>query len=51
MYVYVQTIIDGMEPLDREILSLRHYEELTNHEAAVDGLPIGQRRISSVLGF
>jgi RNA polymerase sigma-70 factor (ECF subfamily) len=23
-----------MEPLDREILSLRHYEELTNREAA-----------------
>jgi RNA polymerase sigma-70 factor (ECF subfamily) len=34
MYVYLQEVIDGMEPLDREILSLRHYEELTNREAA-----------------
>jgi RNA polymerase sigma-70 factor (ECF subfamily) len=34
MYVCVQEVIDGMEPLDREILSLRHYEELTNREAA-----------------
>ncbi len=26
--------LDGLEPLDREILSLRHFEELTNAEAA-----------------
>jgi RNA polymerase sigma-70 factor (ECF subfamily) len=34
MYVFLQEVIDSMEPLDREILSLRHYEELTNREAA-----------------
>jgi RNA polymerase sigma-70 factor (ECF subfamily) len=34
MYACVQEFIDSMEPLDREILSLRHYEELTNREAA-----------------
>ncbi len=26
--------LDGLEPLDREILSLRHFEELSNTEAA-----------------
>jgi RNA polymerase sigma-70 factor, ECF subfamily len=30
----LQAVIDGLEPLDREILALRHYEELTNQEAA-----------------
>jgi len=34
IYARLQEIIDNMEPLDREILSLRHYEELTNREAA-----------------
>jgi RNA polymerase sigma-70 factor (ECF subfamily) len=32
--VRFQDAIDGLEPLDREILALRHYEELTNQEAA-----------------
>ncbi len=27
-------ILDGMDPLDREILSLRHFEDLTNVETA-----------------
>jgi RNA polymerase sigma-70 factor (ECF subfamily) len=26
--------IDGMDPLDREVLALRHYEQLTNAEAS-----------------
>ena len=26
--------VDALDPLDREILALRHYEELTNQEAA-----------------
>ena len=26
--------VDGLDPLDREILALRHYEELSNQEAA-----------------
>ena len=30
----LQEVVDGLEPLDREILALRHYEELTNQEAA-----------------
>lgn len=34
MYTHLQEVIDGMDSLDREILSLRHYEELTNREAA-----------------
>lgn len=34
MHVQLQEMIDSLEPLDREILSLRHYEELTNREAA-----------------
>ena len=34
MQVRFQAAVDGLEPLDREILALRHYEELTNQEAA-----------------
>lgn len=34
MQARLQEVIDGLEPLDREILALRHYEELTNQEAA-----------------
>ena len=30
----LQDAIEGMEPSDREILSLRHFEQLTNREAA-----------------
>jgi RNA polymerase sigma-70 factor (ECF subfamily) len=30
----LQQLVDRLEPLDREILALRHYEELTNQEAA-----------------
>ncbi len=36
MYVFLEEFVDGMDPLDREILSLRHYEELTNREAACE---------------
>ncbi len=32
--VRLQEALNGMEPLDREILTLRHFEELTNGEAA-----------------
>ena len=34
MQARLQEVVDGLEPLDREILALRHYEELTNQEAA-----------------
>jgi len=34
MQARLQQVVDGLEPLDREILALRHYEELTNQEAA-----------------
>jgi RNA polymerase sigma-70 factor, ECF subfamily len=30
----LQEALNGMEPLDREILALRHFEELSNNEAA-----------------
>jgi RNA polymerase sigma-70 factor (ECF subfamily) len=32
----LQQMVDSLEPLDREILALRHYEELTNQEAACE---------------
>jgi RNA polymerase sigma-70 factor (ECF subfamily) len=31
----VQTALDALDPLDREILALRHFEQLTNAEAAM----------------
>jgi RNA polymerase sigma-70 factor (ECF subfamily) len=34
MQVRFQETIEGLDPFDREILALRHYEELTNQEAA-----------------
>ena len=30
----VQEVLNGMEPIDREILALRHFEQLTNAEVA-----------------
>ena len=30
----VQEALNSLEPLDRELLALRHYEQLTNAEAA-----------------
>jgi RNA polymerase sigma-70 factor, ECF subfamily len=30
----IQSALNGMEPIDREIIALRHFEELTNAEAA-----------------
>lgn len=30
----LKAVVEDLEPLDREILALRHYEELTNQEAA-----------------
>jgi RNA polymerase sigma-70 factor (ECF subfamily) len=30
----LQEAIDGMDPVDREVIALRHFEELTNDEAA-----------------
>ena len=30
----IQAALNGMEPIDREIIALRHFEELTNAEAA-----------------
>jgi len=34
MQVRLQEALDALDPMDREILALRHYEELTNQEAA-----------------
>lgn len=34
LQVRVQDALDGMEPIDREILSLRHFEQLSNSETA-----------------
>lgn len=41
----IRTVIDRLEPIDREILSLRHFEELTNSEAAFE-LEISQAAAS-----
>ena len=30
----IQSVLDRMEPHDREVLALRHFEELTIHESA-----------------
>jgi RNA polymerase sigma-70 factor, ECF subfamily len=32
--VQLQAVLNGMEPMDREILALRHFEDLSNGEAA-----------------
>ena len=34
MQLRLQEALNGMEPLDREVLTLRHFEELTNGETA-----------------
>jgi RNA polymerase sigma-70 factor (ECF subfamily) len=34
LQVKLQAVLNGMEPLDREVLALRHFEELTNAETA-----------------
>src|SRR5262249_56814589 len=30
----VQEVLNGMDPLDREVLALRHFEQMTNAQAA-----------------
>jgi RNA polymerase sigma-70 factor, ECF subfamily len=30
----LEEILNGLEPIDREILTLRHFEELTNSDVA-----------------
>jgi RNA polymerase sigma-70 factor (ECF subfamily) len=30
----LQQALDGLDPIDREVLALRHFEELSNQEAA-----------------
>jgi RNA polymerase sigma-70 factor, ECF subfamily len=32
--VQLQQALNGMDPIDREVIALRHFEELTNGEAA-----------------
>jgi RNA polymerase sigma-70 factor (ECF subfamily) len=34
MRIRLQEALNNLEPLDREVLSLRHFEQLTNIEAA-----------------
>jgi RNA polymerase sigma-70 factor, ECF subfamily len=45
MAVQLESAIDSMDPIDREVLALRHYEELTNGEVA-EVLGIGQKAAS-----
>ena len=35
MQIRLQELINGMEPLDREVLALHHFEELNNGEVAL----------------
>jgi RNA polymerase sigma-70 factor, ECF subfamily len=41
----VRTAIEKMDPIDREVLALRHFEELTNSEVA-EALAIEQKAAS-----
>ena len=41
----VQNAIEQMDPIDREVLALRHFEELTNSEVA-EALGIEQKAAS-----
>jgi RNA polymerase sigma-70 factor (ECF subfamily) len=34
MQLKLQKVLNSMEPLDREVLALRHFEELSNGEVA-----------------
>jgi RNA polymerase sigma-70 factor (ECF subfamily) len=34
MKVRIQEVLNGMDPIDREVLTLRHFEELSNSETA-----------------
>lgn len=36
LQLQLQQMIEGLDPLDREILALRHFEELSNNEAATE---------------
>jgi RNA polymerase sigma-70 factor (ECF subfamily) len=45
MLSLVQTAIEQMDPIDREVLALRHFEELTNNEVA-ETLGIEQKAAS-----
>jgi len=42
----VQEVLNGMDPLDREVLALRHFEQMTNAEAA-QILELGEAAASS----
>jgi RNA polymerase sigma-70 factor (ECF subfamily) len=35
LQIRLQEAINSLDPIDREILALRHFEELTNNEAAI----------------
>src|ERR1041385_4958196 len=45
MSTQLERAIAGMDPIDREVLALRHFEELTNGEVA-EALGIGQKAAS-----
>jgi RNA polymerase sigma-70 factor (ECF subfamily) len=34
MQLKLQEVVNGMDPLDREVLALRHFEELSNIEVS-----------------
>ena len=48
MKVRVQEALDGMDPLDREVLALRHFEQLSRAEIAAGARRLGGRRRQAV---
>jgi RNA polymerase sigma-70 factor (ECF subfamily) len=46
LQVRLQTVLNGLDPLDREVLALRHFEELSNAETA-EVLGIGKSAASN----
>jgi RNA polymerase sigma-70 factor (ECF subfamily) len=58
--IRLQEALNGMDPLDREVLTLRHFEELSNSEtAAILGIPKAEasnhyiralKRLKDILG-
>jgi RNA polymerase sigma-70 factor (ECF subfamily) len=52
MQVRLQDALNGMDPLDREVLALCHFEELSNDEAAavlgIDRASAGQHYVRAL---
>ena len=39
MQIRLQEVLNGMDPIDREVLTLRHFEELSNAEVGPGARP------------